>query len=102
VIASPIPPAYHDVKQSLLARIVPITNSIVGKIGLDCPAETFRIGNGMWVYPDLSKSNYGGLNAVLIQPDKSENTFMKPSTDSLWAVDGDDAHFPLTHIQLNE
>jgi hypothetical protein len=27
---------------------------------------------------------------------------MKPSTASLWAVDGDDAHFPLTHIQLNE
>ena len=70
VIASPVPPACHDVNQSLLARIDPATNTIVGKIGLDCPTEIFGIENTIWVYSGLEESNYRALNAVLIQPEQ--------------------------------
>jgi hypothetical protein len=49
VVASPAPPACHHVNQSLLARIDPTTNAIVGKIGLDCPTEIIPYKDSLWV-----------------------------------------------------
>ena len=70
VTASPVPPACHDVNQSPLVRIDPATNTIVGKIGLDCPGEIFDIQDTVWVYAGINESNYGNLNAVLIRPNE--------------------------------
>ena len=67
------PPACHDIQRAFLVRIDSKTNTVVGKIGLDCPGEIFQIENTIWVYSGLNDSTstyYGSLNAVLIRPNE--------------------------------
>jgi streptogramin lyase len=60
------PPACHDLKQSFLVQIDPSTNSVVGKIGLDCPWLAIQIGDVLWVFTGSVGSYYGSENFVLI------------------------------------
>jgi hypothetical protein len=62
------PPDCHDLKQAFLIKVDPNTNSILGKIGLDCPGNVFLMGDVIWVFSGLATSNDGSLNATLIQP----------------------------------
>ena len=60
------PPACHDLKQSFLAQIDPSTNSVVDKIGLDCPTQVIQIGDVLWVFTGAANSNYGAENIVVV------------------------------------
>ena len=64
--ASSGPPACHDLKQSFLAQIDPSTNSVVDKIGLDCPTQVIQIGDVLWVFTGAANSNYGAENIVVV------------------------------------
>jgi len=64
------PPACHDVQRTFLVRIDPKTNTVVGKIGLDCPWDIFQIENTIWAFAGLNDSTYGQLYAVLIRPNE--------------------------------
>ncbi len=60
------PPACHDLKRSFLAQIDPSTNSVVDKIGLDCPMQVIQIGDMLWVFTGAANSNYGAENLVVV------------------------------------
>jgi len=62
------PPACHDLKRSFLVQIDPSTNSVVEKIGLDCPTQVIQIGDVLWVFTGAVASNYGADNLVVVDP----------------------------------
>ena len=65
------PPACHDLKQNTLMKIDPNTNTILGKIGLDCPVDIIQIGDVIWVFTGLAATaSEGSLAFTLIQPGK--------------------------------
>jgi len=62
------PPACHDLDKSFLVQIDPSTNSVVGKIGLDCPTQIIQIGDVLWVFTGAAKPNDGADNLVVVDP----------------------------------
>jgi hypothetical protein len=60
------PPACYDLKQSFLAQIDPSTNTVVEKIGLDCPTQVIQIGQMLWVFTGAAASNWSADNLVVV------------------------------------